>query len=661
MRNLVYIVLFVGISSVWGQEAEGSVYARIASDGNGINIRWSGEEIIYREGVIISRMEQGSNWERLTATPILPPVSKTGSETLSESSTIYFDAFLEMPENDYKESIMGVLTLVESIRDLELAKALNILYQDNTVVTGNTYKYKVEAKRKQKTVLLGETDFLTMESYQPLSAPDSVVFERKKTRVQVQWKVEEDKHYAYNFFLKKEGGEYECYSKEISSGALAEIKKHFVEFPVSKDTVYHFKLEGIDYFGGKTVISEEFIVPLKDFEAPIAPVGIVEAKSKEQKVQLSWNKSAASDFSHYNIYKRLETEPDTAFQKINDVPLTISDTLFMDKVNDPGIYFYKIGAIDKTGNEALSLAYIAQITDIIPPPIPTKVTLEADTGLFKLSWADHRTPDFKGYEILRSVSDHDNSDNKFMPITQAIDTNYFEIPMAENVRNPFAYVVVSVDTLLNKSQHSEIVIGQLPDVIAPVPPFIKEVVAEENTLIVQWLPNQEKDLVGYNIYRKAKSDTLGFTKVNGILIPASLYTYADETVNVGTSYEYYLEAVDQSKLISEPSNHAVGRIAPLPLSGDIVIVKEKYNELKKELSIEWSLDSLKNEAIISVVVYRSVDGKKPLKVKQLDSKIMHFKERIQTPGKYAYHLRVYGERGNKVASEAIEITVKEED
>jgi hypothetical protein len=99
----------------------------------------------------------------------------------------------------------------------------------------------------------------------------------------------------------------------------------------------------------------------------------------------------------------------------------------------------------------------------------------------------------------------------------------------------------------------------------------------------------------------------------------------------------------------------------IPLSGDIIVVKEKYSELKKEFSFEWSLDDLKNEAIISVLVYCSVNGRKSLKVKRLDSETVSFKEKINTPGNYKYHLRAYGERGNKVLSEIIEVTIKEDD
>ncbi len=75
------------------------------------------------------------------------------------------------------------------------------------------------------------------------------------------------------------------------------------------------------------------------------------------------------------------------------------------------------------------------------------------------------------------------------------------------------------------------------------------VFAESVTL--QWDPNSEADLAGYNLYRSSSSG-FGYSKVNSGLIPSTSYT--DNSVAVGATYYYVCTAVNTSGLESGYSN-----------------------------------------------------------------------------------------------------------
>ena len=75
--------------------------------------------------------------------------------------------------------------------------------------------------------------------------------------------------------------------------------------------------------------------------------------------------------------------------------------------------------------------------------------------------------------------------------------------------------------------------------------------AEGQSLVVYWETVQEVDTLGFNLYR-AESEDGPRTKLNDTLIPAQApgspigasYTWADEGVETGVTYYYWLEDVD---------------------------------------------------------------------------------------------------------------------
>lgn len=80
------------------------------------------------------------------------------------------------------------------------------------------------------------------------------------------------------------------------------------------------------------------------------------------------------------------------------------------------------------------------------------------------------------------------------------------------------------------------------------------------SVTLEWDPNSEPDLAGYNIYRSQQSGS-GYVKLNSSLIQATSYT--DDTIQYGVTYYYVATAVNTSGLESGYSNE-VAYTAQLP-------------------------------------------------------------------------------------------------
>jgi len=87
---------------------------------------------------------------------------------------------------------------------------------------------------------------------------------------------------------------------------------------------------------------------------------------------------------------------------------------------------------------------------------------------------------------------------------------------------------------------------------------------------LEWNPNSEPDLSGYNIYRSNQSG-FGYVRLNATLIPGT--TYTDTTIDAGQTYYYVCTAVNASDLESGFSNEVPytvpgGSICPGEVNGD---------------------------------------------------------------------------------------------
>ena len=649
---LIITILLINLCSF----SQGVVYISNNPNGLGMSVRWGGPEVIYREGITLYKKENKGSWQKINQTKIIPPTTSS-SITLTDGSLVFYNSFLQTSKEEFNSSFTGIFTILESYKDYELALALNIAYNDKTTTIGNTYQYKVEAIHNGKTIVLGESNIVECENYKVINPPSKIEIVRKRKKVLVKWKNEASKYFAYEIAFKNIVDEnFTIIEKELSAENLLPAKNYFLEIPTHKDSSYIFKIKGLDYFGGTGNYSEEKPIVIEDFDPPSSPVVTIYPMAKTMQVKLIWTKSLDADVSHYDVYKI----KDSTYIKMNKTPISKNDSIYIDNLNGVGMVYYKIRAIDFSNNSSLSNTVTADIKDIMPPPIPQNFKVIPEVGVFKMSWNAVSATDFKGYIVYRSLADDNNDDNRYVAVTKSIDTTYFEEPISKNVRAPFVYIVKSLDTLFNLSPMSSQVIAQLPDVTPPVKPFIQFSNEITDGIKLEWQKNREADLKGYNLFRKKLNDTMAFEQVNINLIPKSNTTYTDYRVKRGIMYEYYIQAIDFSKLASENSNIAKIKFNFLPLSGAINIDKQKFNKFKQEINIEWNADSLFNENILGYAVYRQNQDSVFIKVQKVKSQ-QKFKEKLSRDGLYSYQIRAYGERGNIVKSKniAIKVIIKE--
>ncbi|MDR1739126.1 MAG: hypothetical protein LBR45_00005, partial [Bacteroidales bacterium] len=264
----------------------------------------------------------------------------------------------------------------------------------------------------------------------------------------------------------------------------------------------------------------------------------------------------SNDFAGYNVYRK---KGRGEYHKLTSTLL--SENIFFDTVKETGTYTYVVASVDLFGNEARSFETTKELIDIFPPAIPVLQEILSDTGKIHLAWSQAHESDLLGYRIYRTVTNDKNSHYVLISSTPVKDTFFTDI-LPRNAKNKFCYKVVSVDSLFNMSEYSNIHCAAMPDVEPPEIPVIKHIVADSSFPLITWLANVDEDLHFYRLQRHAV-DGNGIsvdTSVFSIDIKSTQNNFRDVTAQAGVSYKYVLSACDKNNNMSQTSKPYVFRL-----------------------------------------------------------------------------------------------------
>lgn len=623
----------------------------------GLVIKWITNSIYREDGFDLYRREDGTDWVKLNSIPINLTRKSGKDENLDSEQQGLYDFTLQSSYNDFQSSLPRVFVLIKSIYSNYMASLIGIIYYDKIAREGLTYQYKLVGAGSNFELAISKK--YTCSSYTKSLPPDSIQIERFKKRCDIKWKPEIFKYYGVDIYRKTNDSTFRKITRTPRAIQKSKDRKGNISFPkvfytdedINKEYNYTYKFVAVDYFGKESFESEEIFMAKKDFDPPLKPFNLVPVKhDSKMTVDLSWDYVLEEDLLGFNIYRSNILEG--PYEKINlkTIPKTIPS--FNDRVTNTGDYYYYCSSVDFSGNESYSGKIYLQIHDMLPPDSPKNLQSETGPGFINLSWDNNLESDLKGYFIQRSLNDEDNSDNHFINInSEPTIENSFSEKLSKNIRNKFIYRVVAVDTSFNRSKPSINSLAQMPDVTPPNHPIIKNVEFNDGIIVISWMPNIENDLEGYNLFRKLKSDSSSFIKVNSQTIPKDITIYRDRQTSSETEYLYILKAIDVNGNISEPSKPFFGYNPIEKLTSKIILTSE-LNQRKKRVVLNWNLENNEIE-VQGSVIYRSTDENilKPY------SKLVQENSYIDdiNPGLYNYQVRIYTNDGIVIMSEVIKI------
>ncbi len=439
-------------------------------------------------------------------------------------------------------------SLFAADQDIKIAKAMGLAFVDTSVQANKEYVYFIQALGQAVTV--GGFAAVETDSASVTAAPSGLQAAPADKAVILQWNKNETMFSSFvveravgaggTFVRLNESPLMFATTTGDSSGPMS-----YIDSLADNTTVYVYRVRGQTPFGVLSAPSDTIQVTGKPSAlALLMSIRAVE-ELNEGALTLTWEFPGLMEnrIVGFDVFR--SDKVDGAFTKLNTASLGVSLRVYEDLQPLPANY-YMVKAYDLNGFEYPTFPYLGQPKDDTPPQKPVILTAECSKiGVVTLTWPKIADPDVMGYRVFMSTVE--NGDYAQITTTWLNDTIYQYHIESNTLTEEVYFGIKALDFRQNQSVMSDPKMIMRPDVIAPAPPVIKKVVADNFGVYFEWDLSPSTDVVSYTLERKE----LGIPEwVSVVTFVDSLFSYKDVTASVRQRYEYRLVAKNDADLKS---------------------------------------------------------------------------------------------------------------
>ncbi|HCR53573.1 MAG TPA: hypothetical protein DIW27_04095 [Cytophagales bacterium] len=494
--------------------------------------------------------------------------------------------------------------------DAGVANAAGLRFVDKKIQAGKTYLYLVTSR---KAGLQIDTGYVSVDRKDNVPTPElpEISFVNQEQNVMMGWDNGLLRNTYCGYWVERKNNQTSKWEiinalpvKEFYDEKATRDLKYCIYSDTSANKLYvkySYRLKGITPFGEVSEPGPESVMILRDKTPPPSPV-IVEAKSKNHKMRITWeyNEKMISDFEGFHV-ERSESK-EGPFERVNKAPLHISTRFFDDEPVEAEQVFYRIAATDTAGNSSYSLNALAIVIDSIPPSKPIGLRGKIDNnGRVYLSWPLGKEKDIYGYRIYTSNA----PEHEFSGITQkpVRDTFYVDTIALKTLSRKIYYKIVALDVNFNHSEYSDAITLTRPDIVKPVSPLFKDYNVSDTAVFITFMESNSEDVASHKITRKEKGNDAE-SKILEWKSSDRKSSFSDKSVNAGKEYEYTITATDSAGNASlNAGNLAVKVYRNVKVQNPENVVAE-WNENKSGVLLNWTKPS---GEVNYYIIYRTTD------------------------------------------------------
>lgn len=515
--------------------------------------------------------------------------------SFQEASSDIFSIVNKSREQDSRFS-MSLFAADQSRKAAELS---GLFYEDFDVDNNERYLYRVYANVSD-SIVPADTGkiFFGPKDYSPLPKPIMSHAEQENGMVQVYW-LKAPYHSIYTSYIVQKSQQNKDF-EDINKLPVLNIEAgptNGNRYGVYLDTTklqgsVYYRVIGVDAFGQKSTPSDtleiqimpEFVMPMPVIdtiyseESGITKVKYSVTGDEEFGKKIFLERSNKAD-GRYSLVDKKET--------YGNYYLSDSAALFNS--------YYRIG-IEVYGTIQYSMPSLFNLVDSIPPAKPEFSNYTVNDSLVKLEWKKGLDKDIAGYRIYKAQYEKQEPSE-----VSEIKEAQTSITLKENlnfINNERYYYLVAVDQVGNASEMSDPFKIQLPDIVPPATPIIRDVIEENETLNILYKKSSSKDLKHYLLYLKSGNSPYKLEGVNSF----DTYNFSHSIAGINNqNLLLRLVAVDSS------GNEAVSK--PFPYKVRNRTLKEpKYTIQITDENVEIYWETIV-EGIKTVRIYLRNEGK----------------------------------------------------
>ncbi|MBC7329029.1 hypothetical protein H5T88_01580 [bacterium] len=443
---------------------------------------------------------------------------------------------LRQPENGIPLSLIS----------RKVATVLGRIYIDDKVKEGAKYTYKVALiDLSEKEFTSAEQTIIVSPHTPPSQPPKNLKAEAKDGEVFLTWeyppyKGGNDIVVGFNIYSK---GEKDNKFYKITPVPLLrwEGTLSYRDLDVDNGYTYEYYITSVDMIGAESVPSNTVSAKPVDKTPPAIPSGL-ETAGDEGKINIKWSLNFELDIAGYNIFKATSINGD--YTKLNKELIDPDSPFYTDEDVESGkLYFYRVSAVDKAGNESKrSNAISGTARDTTPPQPPKNLQAEVKEHKVLLKWEAPPDKDLKGYYVYRGATEKDILSITPNPLPKETLEYLDEGFRKEGLVPGESYIlgVSAIDNSYNESKPSLIKV-EIPDDEPPsLPVSFSARTTEDGKVRVSWQTSLSRDVKGYRIYRAEE----GKEPVMIGEVGKDVFVFIDDKAEKGKKYLYQMSAFD---------------------------------------------------------------------------------------------------------------------
>lgn len=425
-------------------------------------------------------------------------------------------------------------------------------YIDQNLENGRTYWYLLwgrdpfgRVSRVPRPIALKPRDLT------PPAAPIAFKTEVTKDEVLLSWDaaVEEDCA-GYNLYRSFQ---YDKNFEQINTRIIKTGKTTYLDRKLKPETIYWYYVTAVDRSGNES--GRSYVAPanVRDWLPPNPPQRL-RGEVVPGKVLLSWGENQEKDLAGYRIYQAMEKKAEIYHRLQLEPVVAESFEHSLSSAASTNPYYYKITAVDRSGNESdFSNIIKVKLPDITPPFAPAFKQAMPKEDEIIISWHPNQETDLAGYELYRQEQGDTGGTSKIKLGGKLLKAKKLEFRDSVDLvaGQRYSYSLYAVDRDGNRSLSSRPIVAATFDLTPPGVPKGVKLKQEKNSskVVVSWKAPKNKDFRGVILYRAKRAD--------GPFYPLTQKTestsFVDGEVKFDQTYYYRLAAFDQKNNRSEYS------------------------------------------------------------------------------------------------------------
>lgn len=272
-------------------------------------------------------------------------------------------------------------------------------FADSSVIAGTFYYYRLTAvdSAGNESAFSNEVSAVIEADDAPPAAPTALSAERTApTEALFRWTVSASPDAAEQLVYLGTAPQ-----PTVPTDTLGAADTTYVARELAEKTAYYFRLRTVDGSGNISGYSEEAVVVTGDTTAPDPPARLV-VTAGDASNDLAWDPSPSTDLHYYRVY-RGERPQEGILTDTVEAALTAHHD---DGLRNGTTYYYRITAVDSTGNESrFSNEMGAGPYDQTPPDPPADLVVRSDSvHTVDLQWSAPSDADVRWYRIYRDTT-----------------------------------------------------------------------------------------------------------------------------------------------------------------------------------------------------------------------------------------------------------------